>query len=143
MLRPLRAYSSPRRSFDQTHRAIGLRGDRRIMGHHDYSEVLVGVQAAQDPHDLFARFSVEVACRLVGQQHTRAGDQGPGDRGALHLAARQLAGLVPQPVTEADHVQQLQPPVARAGAGAPVAHDPVAIICGMRTFSRAVSSGSR
>ena len=54
---------------------------------------------------------IEVAGRLVGQQHLGLGDQRPGDRGALHLAAGQLARLVLQPVRQADHLEQLRGPL--------------------------------
>ena len=63
-------------------------------------------------HDLLARGLIEVAGRLVGQQHLRAGDQRPGDRRPLHFAARQLARLVLEPVAEADQLEQLAGPLA-------------------------------
>ena len=51
---------------------------------------------------------VEVAGRLVGQDHRRLGDERPGDGDALLLAARQLAGPVVGPVGEPDLLERLQ-----------------------------------
>ncbi len=48
---------------------------------------------------------VEVAGRLVGEDHPRFGDERPGDGDALLLATGQLAGAVVGPVGEADDVE--------------------------------------
>src|SRR6266487_5318726 len=52
------------------------------------------MQPAEEVEDLGARSGVEVAGRLVGQDHGWLGDQRAGDRHPLHLAAGQLAGIV-------------------------------------------------
>ena len=90
------------------------------------------------------RRRVEVAGRLVGQQHARPVDQRPGDGGALHLAAGQLARLVLEPMAQADAVEHLAAPAgASRGDGGTSPSTECAIICGIRTFSSVVSSGSR
>ena len=53
-------------------------------------------QAAQQREHLVGGGGVEGAGRLVGQDHRRVGDQRPGDRHALLLAAGQLGRQVPR-----------------------------------------------
>ena len=50
----------------------------------------VGEEAAEVPDEPLAQRAVERAERLVEQQHRRLGGQGPGQRDALLLAAREL-----------------------------------------------------
>src|SRR6266540_2911233 len=64
--------------------------------------------------DLVAGARVEVAGRLVGQQHRRLGRQRPGDRHPLLLAAGELRGPVQQALGEAHGLQGL------GGAPAPL-----------------------
>ena len=68
-------------------------------------------------HHLQAGVRVEVAGRLVGQDEARPVDQRAGDRHPLLLAARELAGVVVEPLAEADPLQRLRgaAPAARAG----------------------------
>ncbi len=49
---------------------------------------------------------VEIAGRLVGQQHRRTHDERPGHRDALLLATRQHARAVRQPVAQPDTLEQ-------------------------------------
>ena len=56
----------------------------------------------QQVGDLPAGRLVEIAGRLVGDEDARLGRQRPGDRHALLLAARQLAGIVGDAVAQAD-----------------------------------------
>src|SRR5215216_4720720 len=124
--------------------------DPGVVGDHDHRDPAVGVEAGQQLQHLVARARVEVAGGLVGQQHGRLGDQGPGNGHALLLAARELGGPVLEPVPEPDRLQGLggqaaalppaQPPVDqrqadvghRRGPGQQLealeheAHDPVA-----------------
>ena len=58
---------------------------------------------------------VEVAGRLVGEQHVGAVGQRPGDRHALLLAAGELRRQVAQAVAEADPLEQLARPGAALG----------------------------
>ena len=57
--------------------------------------------------NLLAVAAVEVARRLVGQQHGRGVDECTGDGHALLLAARELRRLVVAPRRKAHHRQQL------------------------------------
>ena len=60
---------------------------------------------------------VEVAGRLVGQDHPGLGDQGPGDGDALLLAARQLTRLVVGPVGQVHRRRARPGPAALRSAG--------------------------
>lgn len=62
----------------------------------------VGVQFAEQVQDRPAGGRVEVAGRLVGHHQGWAPGEGACDSGALLLAAGQLAGPVPDAVTEPD-----------------------------------------
>src|SRR5205085_1935276 len=74
-------------------------------------------QVIEQADDLVPGALVQVAGRLVGEQHPGLLDQRAGDRHPLLLAAGQLGRQVPQPVAEADRGQCLlgpQPPFRRA-----------------------------
>ena len=68
------------------------------------AELVDGV--AHEAEDLAAGAAVEVAGRLVGEDHLRPAGERPGDGDALLLAARQLARPVLQAVAEADRVDR-------------------------------------
>ena len=92
-------------------------------------------RGAQEVEHLGAGAGVQVAGRLVGEDHLGAGDQRPGARHPLLLATGELRRPVVQPVP--------RPTVAitvsyQAGSGLRPAID-----SGSRTFSSAVSVGSR
>ena len=80
-------------------------GDVFFVSDHDDGSTL-RVETVQDVEDLLRRREVEVARRLVDEQHLRIADQGPGDRHALHLAAGQLAGIVIGPVGQTDGLKR-------------------------------------
>ena len=82
--------------------------------------------------------AVQVAGRLVGEQQGGLGDQRPGHRDALLLAAGELVGLVLGAVGEADRVQRRQGP--RGGARA--ASTP-AYASGSSTLASALVRGIR
>ena len=84
----------------------GGRGDLRIVGDDDHGDAPGPVQVPQQGHDLGPGGLVQVAGGLVGEHHGGIPGQGPGDGDPLLLAAGQLAGPVPQPVAEADQLQQ-------------------------------------
>src|SRR5262245_36594867 len=56
--------------------------------------------------DNLRRGPIQVACRLVTQQHLRVTDERARDRGGLFFSARQLAGPVVQSIAEADLLEQ-------------------------------------
>ena len=64
----------------------------------------------QQFHDLDAAGGIEVAGRLIGQQHDGLGDDGAGDGDALLLAAGEFAGRVMFPAGQAHLLQGLQRP---------------------------------
>jgi hypothetical protein len=78
--------------------AAGPGGDVQVVGDQHDGHALLGVQRLEQRHDLLAGAGVEVAGRLVGQQHLRVADQGAGDGHPLLLAAGQLGRPVVQPV---------------------------------------------
>ena len=59
------------------------------------------MQGAKNLHHARARFGVEAAGGLVGEQQARFADDGAGDRDALSLAARELPWMVAQAMPEA------------------------------------------
>ena len=79
---------------------------------------------------------VEVAGRLVGQHDRRIVGERARDRDALLLAARQLRRIVMRAIGQPNLVEQL-PARARTASRRP------AISIGTRTFSNAVSDGTR
>ena len=62
----------------------------------------VAIEPDEQVHDLDAARRVEIAGRLVGEQHRWLCDNGPGDRHALHLSARELRRCVRFPAGEPD-----------------------------------------
>jgi hypothetical protein len=83
------AVSADRTLFDPS----PARANRKTVGRHVF---LVGdqddgppgrVELVEDPHHVLARLGVQVAGRLVRQDQARRGDQSPGDRHPLLLAA--------------------------------------------------------
>src|SRR3990172_4479288 len=95
-------------AVDQADDAVGPLGDRLIVGHHDYSEVLLAIQGAEDFQDLPSRGAVEVSGGLVGQEEFGPGDQCSGDGRPLHLPSREFPGLVLQTVPKPDPLEQLR-----------------------------------
>ena len=65
------------------------------------------MQRMEQVDDLGTGAPVEVAGRLIGQQHRRLGHQRSGDRGALAFTARQPAGTMLAAVRQADSLQAL------------------------------------
>ena len=63
---------------------------RGVVGDHHGRLAEVVDRFAEQREDLVARSRVEVAGRLVGEEHRRPGDERPRDRDALLLAAREL-----------------------------------------------------
>ena len=80
------------------------------MGDQDH-RVALPVQLLQNAQHLAAGMAVQGAGGLVGQDDRRPPCQGPGNGGALLLAARELAGLVVQLVPQAHLLE------GRPGAG--------------------------
>ena len=76
------------------------------MSDDQHGDAVLPIQALQNVHDLTARFRVEVAGRLIGQQDGRRRDEGARDGHALLLATRELRGPVRQAVAEADGVAE-------------------------------------
>ena len=113
-------------ALDQLHGAIGLFGNRQIVCHHDYSEIFLAVQGSQDAQDFRPVLAVQVPGRFVGQQQLGRGDQGAGNGRPLHFAPGQLARPVPQPVRQADQVQQFLGPLDVGPLAAPVPPDALA-----------------
>ena len=57
-------------SVHQIDRALGMRGDLRVVGHHDDGRAL-GMQLCSKVHDLFAGVAVQVAGRFIGDDQRR------------------------------------------------------------------------
>ena len=80
---------------------VGVTGGDRVVGDHDDRLAQLVDRPAHEAEDLGARARVEVAGGLVGEDDVGLAGQGPGHGHALLLAARQLAGTVPQAVGQA------------------------------------------
>ena len=94
--------------------------------------------AGQRGEDMAGRVRVEVAGRLVGEQHARSVGDGAGDRDALLLAARQLG----RPVRRAARRGRGSRGARRRARAPRLARRP-RMSCGITTFSSAENSGSR
>src|SRR5512141_250018 len=73
--------------------ALEDRGHLFVVRHDDEGDPFA-IELEEKIDDLGAGLGVEVAGGLVGQEKSRAADEGPGDRDALLLAA----GELPRPV---------------------------------------------
>ncbi len=87
-----------------------------VMGDDQDGGGLGGVDLQQQVLHAQPGEGVERAEGLVQQQHLGAAGEGPGERGALGHAARDLAGAQVRGVLEADELQQVPHPVAARGA---------------------------
>src|SRR5574341_1282292 len=68
--------------------ALGLRGDAWIMRDQDNGQPALTIELLEDAHDLRARFRIEIARRLVGEDDTGLVHERARDRDALLLPAR-------------------------------------------------------
>ena len=91
----------------EAHDAARPGGDVGLVRDHRDRDAALLVERRQQFHDLGAGRGVEVAGRLVGEQHLRRRDDGARDRDALLLAARELARHVRFATGETDFVQRL------------------------------------
>jgi CRP-like cAMP-binding protein len=98
--------------------AVHAPGELGIMGDDDEAGADLLVELEHELVDPLGGVAIQVARGLVGENAGGAGDEGPGDGGALALAAGELGGLVPAPVAEAHPLQDPGRPITRLdGAG--------------------------
>ena len=71
--------------------------ERRVAG---------AVQVAQEFEQRFACVGIQIAGRFIGQHEIRFLQQCPGDSHALLLAAGEFSGLVMEPLSQADFLEQ-------------------------------------
>jgi hypothetical protein len=83
-----------------------------VVGDEHGGDVHLVVQAAQPVAQLLAHLGVERAERLVEQQHRGLHGEGPGERHALTLPARQLRGQAIGEGLQVHEAQQLAHPLA-------------------------------
>ena len=83
-------------------RPAGALGGQRVVGDHHDRLLELAVELFEQVEDLAAGGAVEVAGRLVGHQQVGVGDDRPGDRHALLLAAGELARIVMLAAGQAD-----------------------------------------
>src|SRR5690242_4483874 len=89
---------------------VGVGGGDRVVGDHHHRLIELVDRLAQQAHDVGAGLRVEVAGRLVGEDHGRLADEGAGDGDPLLLPAGELGGAVGAPVLEPDRLDQLVHP---------------------------------
>jgi hypothetical protein len=65
------------------------------------------VELHENGHDLLAALAVQRSSRFIGQDDRPAVHERAGDADALLLAARELVGMVLQPVAQAEFSQQV------------------------------------
>src|ERR671911_278817 len=96
----------------EEHDAVGVGGGHRVVGdHHDgLAELVHG--PAHEGEDLSAAAGVEVAGRLVGEDHLRPPGERAGDRDPLLLPAGQLRRSMLQPETQTHGVDDGVEPAA-------------------------------
>ena len=96
----------------QLDHAVAARRDRAVVGHEHERRAVRGIEVEQELDHARAGRRVEVAGRLVGEQHGGPRHEGARDRDALLLAAGELARVVAEPRAEADLLEHRP----RAGA---------------------------
>ena len=87
-------------------------GRTRIVGDHDDRLAVVAYRITQEAKHFTAGARVEVAGRLVGEDHGRTCHDGAGAGHTLLLAAGQLAWTVGKTLFETDHLDHLVEPFA-------------------------------
>ena len=89
------------------HDALATRGDVRVVRRDHEREAELLAQRVDQVEHARGGVGVEVAGRLVAQQHVGLLRERPRDRGALRLAAGELARQVVELVLQADEAEQL------------------------------------
>src|SRR5262245_306592 len=98
--------------------AAGHRGGHRLVRDHDHRLAELVDGAAQQAEHLLGGVRVQIAGRLVGEQHGRPVHERAGDGDALLLAAGELRRPVRQAVAQPDGLDQLvQPRLVGLAAG--------------------------
>ena len=92
----------PQHAIHQMQRAVGARGEFRIVRDDHQRRADHGVQFQHEIEHLSRGAPVEIAGGLVGQHALRLRHQRPCQRHALSFPAREFAGPVQQPMAEAD-----------------------------------------
>ena len=88
------------------HGALGVGGDVGFMRDHQDGDAALAVHAGQQFHDLVAALRIEIAGRLVGEQHFRIGHDGARNGDALLLPAGKFGRGVMRPVFQPDRPQR-------------------------------------
>src|SRR5579872_6199565 len=92
-------------SIEEVDAALGVARVARIVGDHADRRA-GGMELLEQIHDRLAAARVEVAGRLVREQHERLAGDGARHRDALLLTARELTGKVLRAVRHADALER-------------------------------------
>src|SRR6266566_9577915 len=104
-------------SVHQPNNPISVGCTHGVVSHHEDGHAQLLTATSEQSPDAMARGRIEVARRLVAQDDTRARDESTGDGDALHLAPRQLAGLVLSAVQQIDQREDALRPLPGACRG--------------------------
>src|SRR6266446_3609764 len=83
---------------------------RTLVRNHDDGHTQSRLNLAQQKQNLLAVDAIEVSGGFVSKQYRWAIDQGAGQRATLLLAARQLAGPMPTPRSQAHMFERSNDP---------------------------------
>ena len=107
-------------AVEEVNGALGEVGIALVVSDHADGGA-VAVQVAQQLHDRFAVFGVQVSGGLVSHQDERIADQGAGHGDTLLLTAGELRGIVAEAMSHADALERvLHFLLALAGASAAI-----------------------
>src|ERR687892_509488 len=113
-----------RAALDEAVNSVRAPGQLGIVRGDQERDPALGLKLHEQVVDDLARLGVQVARRLVSENHARLVHQRTRDRDPLLLAARHLARPVMRPIAEADFCQGHRRPLTRLAAGAPRGHRP-------------------
>ena len=103
----------------EANRPRGIGRHVRFVRHHENRDAPVPIEANEKLHDLDTAGAVQIAGRLVREEHRRFGDDGACNRDALHLPPRELGGRVRLPPSQPHSRKRFARALRRSPAAIP------------------------